>query len=186
MIVKSIVFVSCFLGMIGCGVMSDPKDEEKKSVEIADGTLMLSDGNISFLFSGWDVGITELTTFKVFEAKDKAEAFLSELNTTAQTLEEKERMGIEEWVERIVASDINYHDKNLLFYPLFQSLDCGIKKHISTENNTAVITVEALSETCEDIPLYHILVYSIDKSIQDISIQAFEQSTVTFPNKASE
>lgn len=195
MIVKSFIFLSCLLGIVGCGVMSDPAPD--KSIE--DGTavnaeifstvskintksLLVTEENRVFVDAIGNMNIDALTSYRIFETSTSAALFLTDLNDSAQTLASGDLATVEGWIKNIKGTNIDYQTKNLLFYPILQSSDCGLKERVSIKENNATIIVENSRDACDAVLVYHVLMYEVDKSIENIKVVAFDEVAITVAN----
>ncbi len=184
---KIAIFLSVLLFIVGCGVMNNP-DNNKESVEdggfdaAAKISLEVSKVGSDSLIG--DMSISELDSYRIFETSAFEEQFLTDLNSTAQTLESGDLATVEGWIKSIDDANISYQENNFFFYPIFQDEDCGRKDSVMVEDKNATITLEATREQCDTAHVYHVLMYKVDKSIENILINAFGEATVTISNSA--
>ena len=196
MIVKNFIILSCFVGIIGCGVMSNPSNEKRIDDGIPEFTevvsriskidmesLTVTDTNSVFVDGVGSMRISGLNAYKIFDTLESTQQFVSELNTSAQNLNDKDLITVESWIKNIKDANINYHTKNLLFYPLLQSEDCGLKESTTIRDNNVTILVQDSKDVCENVFVYHVLLYEVDKSIENIIVKEFSQMPITIANK---
>jgi hypothetical protein len=120
--------------------------------------------------------------YRLFEDKESAEIFFQELNTTAQTLSEKDRSIIQSWILRGEQIVTNYSTENLLFYPVILSRNCTLTEKITSGTTRAVITVTASTQSCQNEKIYHPLIYKIAKTIRQIEIKVFDKKSTVIEN----
>ena len=179
------IFLSVLLFIVGCGVMNNP-DNNKEAVEDGgfDAAMAKISLEVSKIASDSLIGvdIKELDSYRIFETSDSTQLFLTELNSTAQTLASGDLATVESWIKNIKDANINYQEKNLLFYPILQSEDCGLKESVTINDNNATITMQNSRNQCDTAFIYHVLLYEVDKSIKNITIRAFDKGTITVQN----
>ena len=192
---KIAIFLSVLLFIVGCGVMNNPDDEKRieddaltnaealvKVSKINTDSLIVADENRIFVDGMGDMSLDALTSYRIFETSDSTQLFLTELNSTAQTLASGDLATVESWIKNIKDANINYQEKNLLFYPILQSEDCGLKESVTINDNNATITIQNSRNQCDTAFIYHVLLYEVDKSIENISVKAFNNEPITIQN----
>ena len=139
------IFLSVLLFIVGCGVMNNPNNN-KEAVE--DGGFDAAMAKISFEVSKiasdsliGDMNIGELDSYRIFETSAFTEQFLTDLNSTVQTLASGDLATVESWIKSIEDAHISYQENNLLFYPILQDEDCGRKDSVAIEDKNATITI---------------------------------------------
>ena len=184
MIVKNIIFLFA-LFLAGCGVMNNPDDDQGTAESIFDDASNLSE-EVSMITSAsiGEMNIPELDSYRIFETSALTELFLTDLNDSAQTLASGDSAIVKEWIKNINDADINYQNNNFLFYPILQNEDCGSEERVTINDKNATITISASSQACDAASVYHVLMYKVDKSIENIMIQAFGEGTIIISNSA--
>jgi len=191
---KVIIFFSILFLFIGCGVMNNPEKEKEES-RIGDGvftsanslkvskintkSLTITDKNRIFVDSMGDMSIDSLSSYRILKTSDSTQLFLTELNSTAQTLASGDLATVDSWIKNIKDANINYQEKNLLFYPISQNEDCGLKENVTINDNNAIITIQNSKDQCDMAFIYHVLLYKVDKSIENISVKAFNNGVIS-------
>ena len=186
---KNIIPFLILLLLTGCGVMNNPDKEVPATPAGADtGT---DEENIAFtkkqiqnlILTDENKIIEQLySNYRLFEEKESAEIFFRELNTTAQTLSEKDRSIIQSWILRGEQTVTDYSTENLLFYPVILSRNCTLTEKIIFDKTRAVITVSASAQSCQDEKIYHPLIYKIAKTIRQIEIKIFDKKSTIIEN----
>ena len=192
---KIAIFLSILLFIVGCGVMNNPNDEKRvedgaftnaealaKVLKINTDSLTVADENRIFVDGMGDMSLETLTSYRIFETSDSTQLFLTELNSTAQTLASGDLATVESWIKNIKDANINYQEKNLLFYPILQSEDCGLKESVTINDNNVTITIQNSRNQCDTAFIYHVLLYKVDKSIENISVKAFNNGLISIQN----
>jgi hypothetical protein len=187
MSVKNIIFLFGLL-LAGCGVMNNP-DNSKAAVEDGgfDGAanLTLEISKISTDSLVGNMSIVELDSYRIFETLVSTEQFLIDLNSSTQTLADGDLITVESWINNVNKANINYQEENFLFYPILQNEDCGRKDSVEVDDKNATIIIEATTEQCDTAFVYHVLMYKVDKNIENILIKAFDEGNVTILNQAN-
>ena len=191
---KVVIFFSILFLFVGCGVMNNPEEEKRtedgaftsanslKVSKINTKSLTITDKNRIFVDSMGDMSIDALSSYRILETSDSAQLFLTELNSTAQTLASGDLATVNSWIKNIKDANINYQEKNLLFYPISQNEDCGLKESVTINDNNAIITIQNSKNQCDTAFIYHVLLYKVDKSIENISVKAFNNEPITIQN----
>jgi len=188
--IKIVTFLYIIFFIIGCGVMNNPDSNgvPKGSIDIGDesflivskiytDSLIVSDLNREFITT------QENNSYRLFESLVQTEEFLTDLNSSSQTLISEDLDIVQSWIKSIEGANINYDKKNLLFYPILQNQNCGIKNSTHVDENSVTILIENSRNECDDASVYHVLLYEVDKSIENIKIKAFDNNEVIIFNK---
>ncbi len=197
MIVKNIVFLFSIMLFAGCGVMnsSNKKDpifpqgeagsfDDELISRINTNSLIVTNTNESFTNDLGKASMLDIGSYKIFETITSQDQFLTDLNNTAQTLENLDLSTIQSWIKNVKDVNISYQDNNLLFYPVTQDKDCGLEDNITIDkDNNATITIKNAKTQCQNNSLYHALFYRIQKDIKNISVKAFSLGLQSVPNK---
>jgi len=180
---KSALFVFVLWFSVGCGVMNNPSSD-KEGVEDA----LTNDTEIFFEVSKIDGGsirdisIAELESYKIFETSALTELFLTDLNTSSQTLASGDSAIVQTWIKNIHDANMSYQTENFLFYPILRDEDCGRKGSIKSNDANLTITIQSTTTECDTASVYHVLMYKVDKDIENIVINIFDEENVTITN----
>ncbi len=181
-----VIFLTTLLFVVGCGVMNNP-DTNSEIFKGDDGSVSNEAGTM--ISAKIDVNNLVLTdqnrqftdrynSYRVFESLVSTNLFLSDLNDSAQTLTSEDMAIVNGWIDSIKSANINYQEKNLLFYPIMQDEDCGIKTNIDVSDHNATITLKKSKTVCKKTTIYYPLLYVLDKSIENITIVPFDEDVV--------
>lgn len=177
--VKIGIFLFVLLFIVGCGVMNNPKSDklpEDGIVNDAGVFLEVSKIDSTALLGSNDIEI--LNNYKIFETKQEADIFLNDLNSSYGNIPV-----VQNWITNIQNKHIEYTSSNLLFYPILQSSNCGRKDNLTIADSNVTIKISSSLEDCATTFAYHVLIYQVPKSIKNITIKAYEDSSVTILNK---
>jgi len=189
MLVKSSIFLTIFLVIIGCGVMNNPNQYDGAGESVEDASQKLIISKVSKIptkslkltnINKNDITATtidELKTYQLLQTKEDSKLFLDDLNSSAE-LSNMDKSIVQSWITNIQDADIEYQKTNLLFYPIYQDMDCGIKDEIFISDKNATIAVKPNYVDCNSTHVYHLLLYKIDKSIETIIVKAFSDKDV--------
>jgi hypothetical protein len=152
--------VSLFLG---CGVMSNP-DEGDAATDGSEGAVANIEFKSSLASSLYHLVLDEAyPSYKILTSKDDQNILLTQVNTTLST-------------------PINYTLSNLLAYPITMQEGCAITESIHSDANKTTITIETNETACSQNPTNYLLFYKIDKTIESIMIDKFDEENVTILN----
>ncbi len=182
---KSAIFVFVLWFSVGCGVMNNPSSDKNT----VDDTITNDTENFFEVskISGESIGdmsINELTSYKIFENTENTELFLTDLNSTSQALASGDYSIIQAWIQNIYDANISYQTENFLFYPILRDEDCGRKESIKSNDKNLTITIQATTTECDAASVYHVLMYKVDKKIENIGINVFDEENVSIINSA--
>jgi hypothetical protein len=190
--IKNIILIFTLFFILGCGVMNNPEDNSKKAeidnapvmadtswevVKIKSEALIISNDNSDF--------VNNHATYRVFETFDAASLFLTDLNSSAQTLSDEDYKLVKSWIKNIKDQNIDYVNKNLLFYPIQTNDECGIRDNIIIQGTNAAIELQTTKLQCESIQMYYALFFSISKEIENVKFKIFDKEEVTVLNSAN-
>ena len=185
---KNIIIISILSFIVasisGCGVMSNPKETIENDRTISNSIA----NSVVNEFSNTPIDIIQLVlsninsefisiigdNYQIFDTNDSLQDFFKLINENKNLLENEDIQKINQLINKINISTINFKEKNLLFYPF--RTENNYKIEINQEDERKIFSIKLdLNESYKIDTFYNMLFYQVKKSIQKISTEEMKQ-----------
>ena len=176
--------------IVGCGVMSKPEDTDKalnknpESSRVAEQDMSIKDfianySLVDFIISSINSEFTSLLgdNYQIFDNNDSLNDFFTLINNQKYTLQQEDKLRVEQLLLNLQTKNIDFQINSLLFYPFISKRSYQIQE-LSTLKNHIISIKFDMNETYQEDSFYNILFYQVKKSIKEIDIKESENEVI--------
>jgi len=176
--------------IVGCGVMSKPEDTDKalnknpESSRVAEQDMSIKDfianySLVDFIISSINSEFTSLLgdNYQIFDNNDSLNDFFTLINNQKYTLQQEDKLRVEQLLLNLQTKNIDFQINSLLFYPFISRRSYQIQE-LSTLKNHIISIKFDMNETYQEDSFYNILFYQVAKSVKEIMVKKSESEII--------